>query len=149
MTTPYPWNDSYRIGLEGIDEEHHKLFDIVARIYSLKNDDAGKEAIRSILYDLSDYMQKHFRNEEAYMAAIGYPELSGHRALHEKIVEDLNNLVRRPVRLDILRTKMKVAAKKMLVDHILIEDVKIKLWADRQTAEESDTLMQITNLEEI
>ena len=149
MTTPYPWNDSYLIGLEGIDEEHHKLFDIVARIYGLKNDESSKEAMRGILYDLSDYMQKHFLNEEAYMTAIDYPELGRHRELHKKIIEDLNALLRRPVRLDILQTKMKVAAKKMLVDHILIEDIKIKAWADRKNPDGPDTAMQITNLEEI
>lgn len=129
--SPYPWNDAYRIGLESVDAQHRTLFEIVGRIYALEEHPDTKDAIRGIFYDLSDYMQQHFANEEAYMAAIGYPGLNEHREHHRRIIEGVATLVRNPVRLDILKTKMKVAAKRMLVDHILIEDLKIKAWAQR------------------
>lgn len=131
--SPYPWQESYALGLEGIDAQHETLFDIVGRIYALEGHAGVKEEIRLILYDLSDYMQQHFTNEEAYMAAIGYPGLDEHREHHRKIIEGVGTLVRNPVKLGILKSKMKVAAKKMLVDHILVEDAKIKAWSDSCT----------------
>jgi hemerythrin len=122
------WSDTYRLGISNIDKQHQKLFDIVGEIFSLKDHDDVKEEIRTILYELHEYIQIHFRDEEAYMKEIEYPELAHHQALHEKIVENVAAITKNSDRLDILQTKMRVIAKRALVDHILNEDMKIKAY---------------------
>ncbi len=125
-TKELAWSDTYRLGISNIDRQHQKLFDIVGEIFSLKDHDDVKEEIRTILYELHEYIQIHFRDEEAYMKEIEYPELEHHKQLHKKIVEHVAAITKNSDRLDILQTKMRVIAKRALVDHILHEDMKIK-----------------------
>jgi hemerythrin len=120
------WNEAYRLGIGTIDKQHQKLFDIVGEIFSLKEHNDVKEEIRNILYELHEYIQIHFSDEEAYMKEIEYPELAHHQQLHKKIVENVAAITKNSDRLDILQTKMRVIAKRALVDHILNEDMKIK-----------------------
>ena len=107
------WDEGYALGHKELDKQHMKLFEIAGRIADLEEDANAKQQIKAILYDLHDYMRYHFDDEEAYMARIGYPGLQEHIRLHQKIVDDINNLITRPIRLNILKTSMKLFAKKM------------------------------------
>lgn len=126
-----PWSDEYKIGIKEIDLQHRKLFDLVNKLYEL--DDANeaniKESLRTILYEFSDYMKVHFKDEEAYMRAINYPDLAGHMKLHASIIEHLTEIIHTPAKLGIIKSKMKIVAKRSLVEHIMHEDTKIKLYA--------------------
>ena len=144
MQQPHiPWSDEYRIGIKGIDHQHKKLFDLVNKLYELDdtNEAMIKESLRTILYEFSDYMKVHFKDEEAYMRAIGYPDLAEHIKLHKAIIEHLHEIIQTPAKLSIIKSKMKIVAKRSLVDHIVHEDSKIKLYAM--------TLSQEPNTEEI
>ncbi len=121
-----PWEDSYKIGVSAIDDQHKQLFDLVNRLYALNENENIKEKIRTILYEFREYMLTHFKDEEVYMASIGFPGLTHHKALHEEIVEQLTNIIQTSATLNIIRTKMRVFAKRGLIDHILNEDIKIK-----------------------
>ncbi len=125
------WSDEYSLGIDKIDEQHKKLFDIVGRIFILEDHSNVKEEIRTILYELHDYIQEHFQDEEAYMKTIDFPELEHHKVLHEKIVENVAAITKNSDRLDILKTKMRVIAKRALIDHILNEDIKMKEYQHR------------------
>ena len=41
---------------------------------------------------LDDYTKQHFRDEEAYMAKINYPDLEQQKTAHKKFVEELSKL---------------------------------------------------------
>jgi len=125
------WNEDYALGIDHIDTQHKHLFEIVNKIYALKDNAHVKEGIKNILYELNEYMQEHFDDEEAYMEKIGFPELPEHRLLHANIITQLSQFVRSPNhRLDILQTKMRVMAKRLLIDHIIYEDMKIKQYVE-------------------
>ena len=59
---------------------------------------------------------------------IDYPLLQEHKELHKAIIESVNNIIVTPAKLGIIKSKMKVVAKRALVDHIMNEDTKIKLY---------------------
>lgn len=126
--TKIPWDNNYKIGIDAIDEQHKKLFVLVNKLYELDDEADFKQELKQILYDFSDYMKTHFKDEEAYMESIGYPALIEHRKYHDNIIETLAELIRTPAKIGIIKTKMKVIAKKALVEHITKEDIKIKLY---------------------
>lgn len=131
-----PWDDSYIIGIKAIDNQHKKLFDLVNRLYDVEEGENSKEELRTILYEFNDYMKVHFKDEEEYMASIDFPDLKNHRKIHQKLIENLATIIHTPAKLEIIKTKMRVVAKRVLIDHIMHEDIKIKLYALKDCNEE-------------
>ncbi len=133
------WESDYELGIERIDAQHLHLFEIVNKIYALTDNDKIKEEIKTILHELNDYMREHFEDEERYMEKIGFPEIEEHRLFHANIIEQLTHFVKTPNhRLDILQTKMKIIAKKLLIDHIIYDDMKIKVFVEASLIDEQD-----------
>ncbi|MGD9718617.1 MAG: bacteriohemerythrin, partial [Sulfurimonadaceae bacterium] len=81
--TKIAWDNNYKIGIDAIDQQHKKLFVLVNKLYDLEDEGDFKQELKQILYDFSDYMKTHFKDEEAYMESIGYPALSEHKKYHE------------------------------------------------------------------
>ena len=107
------WEDSYSIGIESIDIQHKKLFELVNKLYDLKDNSNIKEEIRDILYAFREYTITHFQDEEFYMKSIGYPELEEHKLMHEHIIDSLSQIINTPANLSIIKTKMRVVAKRI------------------------------------
>jgi hemerythrin len=128
MLNELEWSEDYRLGLESIDEQHQHLFEIVGRIAALDSATSSKEDLKQILGDLSSYMHQHFNDEEAYMKRIRFPEFEYHRKLHAEIIEFVNTSITRSPTIAMIQTKLKFIIKKALIDHITLEDTKIKLY---------------------
>lgn len=126
------WENDYTIGIKSIDNQHKKLFDLVNKLFELDENPNIKEEIRNILYAFRDYTIVHFSDEEEYMKSIGYPELEAHKETHRHIVESLHHIIQTPAALNIIKSKMRVVAKRVLIDHIVNEDHKIGLFAMNQ-----------------
>jgi hemerythrin len=123
------WNEEYALGIDNIDAQHRNLFLIMDKI-SLLNAESPmiKEKIREIFYELSKYMQQHFSDEEEYMKMIGFPEIDHHKKLHEKIIDQVKAVASNGSNLGIIQTKLKFLVKKAMLDHVVHEDMKIKLF---------------------
>ena len=93
---------------------------------------------------ISDYMRVHFQDEEEYMLSIGFPELEEHKQLHKDIIENLAQIIHTPAKLGIIKSKMRVVSKRVLIDHIIYEDSKIKLF--QVMKEEGKKTFDITDL---
>ncbi len=130
------WEESYKIGIKEIDAQHKKLFDLVNKLYDLEDNANIKEEIREILYAFRDYTIVHFKNEEKYMKSIAYPALNEHKKIHEHIIDSLAQVIRTPASLNIIKTKMRVVAKRILVEHIIEEDHKIALYKEKNNIQE-------------
>lgn len=128
MATGLEWSEEYRLGIKGIDHQHEHLFDIVARIAALDAATSTKEDLKIILGELNSYMCEHFSDEEAYMRRINFPEYDYHRKLHAEIIEFVNTSVANAPTLAMIQTKLKFIIKKALIEHIIHEDMKIKLF---------------------
>jgi len=138
MGTGLEWNEEYRLGISYIDDQHKKLFEIVAQIAALDALTSTKEELKAILGELNRYMSEHFRDEELYMHKIGFPEYEYHQNLHREIIEFVNSSVTSSPTLAMIRTKLKFIIKKALIDHIVIEDMKYKLYAMTLKGEMAD-----------
>ncbi len=88
----YEFKKEFLTGIEMIDREHKRLFEIAENLYQLKCREYVTDKydhIREILTELRDYTMTHFEHEEAYMKSISYKrmfsQLSQHDALRETI----------------------------------------------------------------
>ncbi|WP_373034492.1 bacteriohemerythrin [Sulfurimonas sp.] len=122
------WDDRYKLGIDAIDTQHEKLFELVNRLFDLEDSNSDKEELRKILYEFSDYMKVHFRDEEEYMASIDFPTLEEHKKLHQEIIESIAQVISTPAKLNIIKSKMRIVSKRALIDHIMHEDTKMNIF---------------------
>lgn len=90
----YQFKDEYRTGIETIDSEHQKLFEIADRAYeTLMNEFIPDkyDYIVEILNELREYAAFHFRHEEEYMISIRYKRLISQKASHDEFIEKINS----------------------------------------------------------
>ena len=85
------WDPVYSIGVDIIDRQHQKLFDISNRFYAAWRQRVRGAALSRIFDELLEYTSYHFAEEERLMQQIDYPALSQHRANHEELVELVNH----------------------------------------------------------
>ncbi len=91
----FEFTDDYRTDIDFVDDEHKKLFEIIERTYDVINNPflADKyDSIVSIIAELKDYTELHFKDEEDYMEKIGYEGLAAQKLAHESFVERLTEI---------------------------------------------------------
>lgn len=89
------WKEDFRLGIDEIDKQHKKLFDIANEAYDLlKNEFAidKYDHIVDIIKELKNYTIYHFDYEENYMKSIGFKKLLSHKVLHDDFKEKINNI---------------------------------------------------------
>jgi len=94
----FEFTSKYMTGIEKIDEEHKRLFDIMKRsfeeLHHHNNDENvdSFDAVLDIIDELVDYTQTHFADEEEYMASINYEGLAAQQNAHQMFVEKLSDI---------------------------------------------------------
>jgi len=91
----YEMKEEYKIGVELIDEQHKKLFELADKAYMLlKNDYAldKYDKILEIIEELKEYTIFHFKSEENYMESINYKRLFTQKIEHNEFVKKLDAL---------------------------------------------------------
>ena len=89
----FPWNPAWETGQPKIDQQHMQLLEQLGRLMVALAD--GKEAAeteRAMLL-LGDYIDDHFKDEEALMASSGYPGLAAHRIIHNALRDRVEALM--------------------------------------------------------
>lgn len=89
---PFAFTDKYRTGIELVDDEHKRLFEIIREANDLIHAELlhdKYDEIMRILGELKDYTEVHFQDEEAYMERIHYSELESQRRAHAAFIERL------------------------------------------------------------
>jgi len=89
------WSDDYLIGIEEIDNQHKKLFEITDEAFNLLKDGLRVDKydeIVSILEELKSYAKYHFKSEEEYMLSIGYKRYFSQKVDHDDFIEKINGI---------------------------------------------------------
>lgn len=89
---PVEWTPNLTVGVEHIDEQHKTWFKKANELFEAGKERRAKEYINQMLDFLDEYSKMHFRDEEAYMATINYPELEAQKKAHESFINDLAKL---------------------------------------------------------
>ncbi|MFA7278902.1 MAG: bacteriohemerythrin [Sterolibacterium sp.] len=82
------FDSRYVVGIEQVDREHQKLFELASKIYDNLALDVilPMKDIKAAIAELVEYTKVHFASEEALMAANVYPGLPEHRELHAYLI---------------------------------------------------------------
>ena len=90
----FEFTDEFRTGLDFMDKEHERLFELAEETYQVLTDEFildKYDYIINLLNELRDYAKTHFKHEEEYMMEIGYRRLFSHKAAHNDFVEKLDS----------------------------------------------------------
>lgn len=85
----------YYTGIDLIDSEHKRLFEIANEAYDLLHEEFIPDKydnIIAVVNELKDYTAKHFADEEAYMESINYKRMFTQKVQHAQFIEKLNEI---------------------------------------------------------
>lgn len=78
------WQDEYSLGIEEIDTQHKKIVELINRLFTMFQEHKLSDAagLGTILKELSDYADYHFKTEEKYFDLFQYAKAPGHIEMH-------------------------------------------------------------------
>lgn len=140
----YQFTEDCLIGVEQIDNEHRRLFELVNETADmLMKDNVSRSDVTKLFAELNDYAVLHFAHEEEYMREIQDPELPRQKEMHQAFVIKLKEIELG----DIKSTDDKETIKNILefvarwlFSHILSSDTMIGVYQkmDAEKEEKKD-----------
>ncbi len=89
------FSDKYCTGVDFIDQEHRRLFEILSDLDELNRKEYLSDrydAVVDVIEELKDYTVKHFQDEERYMESIQYEGLAVQQNLHQSFIDKIENI---------------------------------------------------------
>lgn len=80
------WNDRLSVGVKQLDDDHHKLIDLMNELYDAIQAGHAKEKIGDIIDRLVAYSREHFAHEESLFAQTAYSEGAAHKKEHDNML---------------------------------------------------------------
>jgi hemerythrin-like metal-binding protein len=87
------WKDEYCVGIDSIDQQHRKLVNLINQLQTAVDYSTGEEFEREALDELVNYTKTHFSYEEGLMSDNGYPDFEPHKAVHEKMIKKVEEVL--------------------------------------------------------
>ena len=120
------WNQNLSTGIEGIDTEHQKLFQIMNRFGEACDDGVGSSLVIEILDELIDYTVSHFNNEERQLEKKNYALLDKHKKVHQDLKNEVLAYRKEAMGCDDLNSlgdDIVVFLEEWLISHIMKMDI--------------------------
>ncbi len=86
------WDNTLSVEVDEIDEDHHKLIDLLNMLTRSIEQSDDANYIEAILDELISCTVWHFRHEERLMLKYGYDATDEHKAEHSKLIESIEAL---------------------------------------------------------
>lgn len=87
------WKPEYSVGNAAIDQEHEHLIEQINQLYEQLHLPMDTVAVESMLADIQADISTHFALEELLMQEAGYMELEDHRQDHERLLDEIHDLI--------------------------------------------------------
>jgi hemerythrin len=133
------FDSRFVVGIEQVDCEHRRLFEIAGRVHdSLANDSAtAVSTARAAVAELLDYTETHFASEEKLMESAGFPELEMHRSLHRNLMSLARDM---EMRVELGEQHVPLELNRFiyawLIDHIMTRDKRFGEFVAARTSGE-------------
>ncbi len=126
----YEMKDEYLTGIESIDNEHRRLFELAEEVYQLTINEfiADKyDQLTDILDELKSYALTHLEHEEEYMKEHNYKGLLSQIAAHNEFREKITDITleRNDDNAEEMVKEVLTFVTDWLVNHIYYSDKKI------------------------
>jgi hemerythrin len=76
------WEEKYSVGVEEIDTQHKKMFEIINELIDTATNIPSEESLSPIINALLEYRTYHFATEEKYFKEFNYDGAEKHIAEH-------------------------------------------------------------------
>lgn len=87
------WKPEYSVGDPAIDHEHRELIDLVNRAAADIFGDGTEHLVAGRLGDLLRAISAHFALEERLMREARYDQLAEHKGDHERLLDELRDIM--------------------------------------------------------
>lgn len=124
----YPIEAKYRIGIEEMDAQHAYWIHLIEEFRRTASghlvDGQGLSAARYALGQLLEYTREHFRSEEIFIEARGYPHMEAHRRQHAELEAEVVKLLDEIVahKTNTTPLKLNLFVTVWLMEHIMEHD---------------------------
>lgn len=133
----FSWQQDYSIGIEEIDSEHMTIIDNYEKLYDHMKSGRGHEYYKELIVFLEKYVKEHFAHEEDFLRSINYDKIDEQLKFHreyedaiELMIHDHNHEHTTVTNLDLI--KLNLFLKDWFLQHILVEDAKVKAFLSNQ-----------------
>lgn len=110
-----------------VDSQHRQLFTAVNQLMDACAQGKGRDQIESTVRFLTDYVTKHFADEERLQVKSSYPNYAGHKQFHEgyrrQLAQTAQTLLQEGATVKTLGALNQAVA--VLVTHIRTEDKRM------------------------
>ncbi|MBK8395825.1 MAG: hemerythrin family protein [Leptospiraceae bacterium] len=134
------WDDKYKLHISGVDDQHKRLFQLLAESEKLYSNNKGNlinniPEIKKALLEVEQYTITHFIMEERAMEDTGYPDFESHKAQHlqfiattQEFLLKLNSdeIMNDEIKLDDFLLRLLTFLSHWITNHIQIKDMEIK-----------------------
>jgi hemerythrin len=129
------WNESLSVGVKAMDDQHMILMESLNDLNQAMLVGADKSVTVPLVHRMAKYIADHFAAEEAMMAAVHYPGLDEHRAIHEELTRQVAQHVSRFEHGEVsLNARVLTVFREWLTAHILADDLKYGPWVNSTSA---------------
>jgi hemerythrin len=126
------WNEKNNISIDEINQQHQQLVVLANQLHKKLGKKSEREEIRKTLGAILSYEKYHFSFEEHLMDIIDYPGSAEHKALHEKLSIQVNNMRNRfDKKQPISGSEILDFLRKCITEHIPQEDKKYADYIDQ------------------
>lgn len=84
------WSNQLSIGVAPMDRDHQKIIQYMNELAVAAERKAPFAELNAAFLSLADFTRKHFSDEEKFMASIKYDRLATHKAIHTKLLAELD-----------------------------------------------------------
>lgn len=87
------WDEKYSVGVASVDHEHRELIELINATHEnlLRAESPG--AVLEFLGEIYGRIAAHFALEERLMRKKHYPQYAGHKADHERLLDDIREIM--------------------------------------------------------
>jgi hemerythrin len=83
------WSDDYSVDIQEIDEQHKCIVRYINELYEALAKKDSRDLVADIIQKLAEYTKIHFAVEETLMRIFHYEGYEPHKAIHDKIVQQV------------------------------------------------------------
>ena len=118
------WNNTFSVGISQLDSEHQRLVEMINTLYDAMKQGKGKDAITTLLNELSAYVVTHFSHEEKWMQEHSYPQFTEHKKIHDDFVRKVGEYKTMHQKGLLSANQLLTTLRDWLVSHICHTDSK-------------------------
>lgn len=123
--TVHAWHERFATGNATVDDQHKRLIELVEAVEESCAHGSNTAEVGHFVDAFRDHVIEHFRDEEAEMARIGYPDLPAHHRAHEEICAMVMGMVAASGRGEVVLPSSAQALGHVLLRHMQGEDMRL------------------------